>query len=116
MVGVSSSSLLASIVTWVNVTRRTPPDDDAPRQPILPLFIVGFLAMVAVRSAEILDDRTIDVAKTVEGVLLTAALVGLGAGVQVSRIKALGPAPLLVGFLAWVLVAGVSLATTAALI
>ncbi|MEO0493597.1 MAG: putative sulfate exporter family transporter [Actinomycetota bacterium] len=113
-------SLLAAVVTWVNLARRSGTGDDAeadaPAQPILPLFIVGFLTMVAVRSTDLLGDTIIDATREIEGILLTAALVGLGAGVQAQRIRALGPAPLLVGLLAWLLVGGVSLAATAALI
>ena len=109
-------SLLAAIVTWVNVSRRSTSADETERRPILPLFVVGFLAMVLLRTTEILDDGIVDAVKEIEGVLLTAALVGLGAGVQAKRIRALGPAPLLVGLLAWILVAGVSLAATVALI
>ncbi|MEM8708839.1 MAG: putative sulfate exporter family transporter [Actinomycetota bacterium] len=111
-------SLLAAIVTWVNVTRRATRerDPDGGRQPILPLFVIGFLAMVLLRTSDVLSDDVVDAVKELEGILLTAALVGLGAGVQAKRIRALGPAPLLVGLLAWLLVAGVSLAATVALI
>jgi uncharacterized membrane protein YadS len=38
--------------------------------------------------------------------VLTTALVGLGMGVRFDRMRSLGGRPLLLGVLAWVLVAG----------
>ncbi|MEM9466065.1 MAG: putative sulfate exporter family transporter [Actinomycetota bacterium] len=112
-------SLLALVVTYVNVDRRRrsdTDDTDAPRPTLIPLFVLGFLAMVVVRSADLLGDDTIDAARTLEGWLLTAALVGLGAGVRLDKLRRVGPASLLLGLGAWLVVAGVSLAATAALV
>jgi uncharacterized membrane protein YadS len=44
--------------------------------------------------------------------VLTVALVGLGMGVRVSRLRRLGGRPLLLGLLAWPLVAGVAFVGT----
>ena len=53
-----------------------------------------------------------DFARTVEGTLLTIALVGLGAAVRIDRLRRLGGRPLLLGAIASLLVGGVSLAAT----
>jgi uncharacterized integral membrane protein (TIGR00698 family) len=100
--------LLAPIVAGVNLSRRDRSDTTGVRPPILPLFVVGFLAAIALRSTGWLSPATIDTAKTVEGLLLAMALVGLGTGVRLDRLRRLGPGPLVLGTLAWAVVAAVS--------
>ena len=73
--------------------------------PILPLFVVGFLAMVFVNSTVDLPTEVLRQAKNLERVLLAAALVGLGAGVDVRKLRAIGPRPLVLGLASWVLIA-----------
>ena len=73
--------------------------------PILPLFVVGFLAMVFVNSTFDLPTEFLRQAKNLERVLLAAALVGLGAGVDVRKLRAIGPRPLVLGLASWVLIA-----------
>ncbi|MEM9202638.1 MAG: putative sulfate exporter family transporter [Actinomycetota bacterium] len=115
-------SLLAVIVTYVNINRRRHTSTDAAandtgtRPPLVPAFVAGFLAMVVLRTTDVLSDDIITSAKTLEGWLLTAALVGLGAGVRFERLRRLGPKPLLLGLGAWVVVAGVSLTATMGLL
>ncbi len=73
--------------------------------PILPLFVAGFLAMVVLNSAVDLPVEVLRQAKNLERVLLAAALVGLGAGVDVRKLRAIGPRPLVLGLASWVLIA-----------
>ncbi len=110
-------ALLAPLVAGVSLHRRLgarsdhgPADrsGDAARPPLLPLFVVGFLAAVALRSTGLLGDGAIDAVRTFEGLLLTAAMVGLGTGVRVDRLRHLGLRPLVLGVAAWVVVAGVA--------
>lgn len=77
----------------------------------LPLFIVLFIAMVCVRTTDVLSDDFLSTAKTIEKVLLALALVGLGSGVRFAKLRILGSRPLLLGVLSWVLVMTISLAT-----
>jgi uncharacterized integral membrane protein (TIGR00698 family) len=121
--------LLAPLVAFVAVRRRalaaatatTPagapggadPDEGDRRPPLLPLFVVGFLAAIAARSTGLVPAATLDHLATVEKLVLTVALVGLGMGVRVGRLRRLGGRPLLLGLLAWPLVAGVAYAGTA---
>ena len=101
--------LLAPIVAGVNLSRNRT-KSDAADTPLLPLFVVGFLAAILVRSSGVLTPAAIGFATTVESVLLTAAMVGLGSAVRIDKLRRLGPAPLLLGLLAWILVGSVSLA------
>ena len=76
----------------------------------MPLFVVGFLAAIALRSTGVLSDDVVGHVKTIEGIVLATAMVGLGAGVKIATLRRLGTAPLRVGALAWLLVSGVALA------
>lgn len=100
--------LLAPLVAIVaiGVRRRTVVTAGERRPPIVPMFVLGFLVAIVVRSTGVLSDQALDLAATAEKVLLTAALVALGMGVDVGRLRRLGGRPLTLGLLAWALVAG----------
>lgn len=49
--------------------------------PVVPLFLVGFLVAVAVRSTGVLSQGVLDVASDVTILLLAAAMFGLGTGI-----------------------------------
>lgn len=101
--------LLAPMVAYVSWRRRSRLTDQGARPPLVPLFVAGFLAAIAVRSAEVLSDDALSLARDLEGVLLAAAMVGLGTGVRLDRMRRLGARPLVLGVLSWLVVAGVSL-------
>ena len=113
--------LLAPIVAGTNMVKaRRRSDDDvdetATKPPLMPMFVVIFLIFMVVRSIGVVPDRVVDDASWLTNILLTTALVGLGAGVRFDRLRKLGAAPVVVGVLAWALVALVSLAGTKVLI
>lgn len=60
---------------------------------------------------DVLSDATLDMAKTIEGLMLTAAMVGLGAGIDIGKIHELGPRPLVLGAASWIGIATLSLGT-----
>ncbi len=108
--------LLAPLVALIALRRRrigTLEPMPSRRPPLLPLFVVGFLAAIVVRSAGVLERGVLDAASLVEKAVLTVALVALGLGVRVDRMRRLGGRPLVLGLLAWVLVAGTAYAGTA---
>lgn len=82
----------------------------APTTPLLPWFVIGFLVAATVRSTGLLDAALLDGAKTVEGLLLTAAMFGLGVGVDVRRLRRLGGRPVLLASISWLLILAVSTA------
>jgi len=106
----SRVALLAPIILAVTIRRRRQELEDIRnrRPPILPWFVVGFLALVALRSTGWLNEDIIGTVRAVEGWLFVIALVGVGAGVDISRLRQLGGRPLQLGMLTWVLVAGIS--------
>ena len=113
VVKLSRVMLLAPIVAFVAVGLRRKHAEIGPtskRPPLLPVFVVGFLLAVCVRSTGVLNDSWIDGAARAEKIVLTIALVGLGAGVRFRKMSKLGVRPLLLGAISWVLVASVALA------
>lgn len=106
--------LLAPMVTGAAITARRSareePGSAAPDVPVVPLFVVGFLVMVAVRSLGLVPDEALGWAETVRSVLLAAALFSLGASLDLRTLAVTGRRAALVGLASWVLVAGVSLA------
>lgn len=109
--------LLAPMVAGVTLTRRrrttpTNPVDTtttaARRPPILPLFVALFLAAIAIRTTGILPTPALDAIKTTETISLAAALVGLGTGVHLAKLRRLGGRPLLLAACSWILIAGLS--------
>ncbi|MEL6892110.1 MAG: putative sulfate exporter family transporter, partial [Actinomycetota bacterium] len=106
--------LLAPIVTLVNLraARRLAGHDatDARLPAYIPPFVAAFLACVLIRTTGALPDWFLDAAKTAEGLMLAAAMVALGASVDLGRIRSLGIRPLALGTVSWLGVAGVSFA------
>lgn len=93
--------LLAPVVAAVAVLRRRrsgprPGMDQLP--PLVPLFVVGFLACVLVRSTGVVGPTALHVIESVQVLALSAALFGLGTGVVLrSLVRSSGPALLLAG-------------------
>ena len=101
--------LLAPLVTGVSISRNRKAPEGAARPSLIPGFVAGFLLFVAIRSTGTVPDSVIDATRWIETLLFTIALVGLGAGVRIQRLRKLGGAPLALGALASGVVALVSL-------
>ena len=103
--------LLAPLVTGVSLSRSRSVTPNAGRRPApIPAFIAGFLIFVSIRSTGAVPGGLVELTATIEKALFAVALVGLGAGVRLDRIRKLGGAPLALGALASGIVATVSLA------
>jgi uncharacterized integral membrane protein (TIGR00698 family) len=85
------------------------------RPPVVPLFVAGFVACVALRSTGWVPDAVLDVARWLQDLALTAALFGLGAAVDLPRLARTGARTALLGLAATVvaLVVGLAGATLA---
>lgn len=106
--------LLAPMVAGMGVLERRSGGAGA-RPPIVPLFVVGFLAAMALRSADVLPAGVLAGAKDVSTVLLAAAMFGLGTSVRVGTLLRSGRRGLVLGALSTALVGGVSLGALAVL-
>ena len=78
--------------------------------PIVPPFIVGFLAMVALRSFVPLPEGVLVAGQLLQAGLLSAAMFGLGCGVKVKDLLQVGFRPFVLAALATALVTGVAYA------
>ena len=83
--------------------------------PLVPLFVVGFLAAICLRATGWLSTETLLRAKNAEQIFLTAGMFGLGASVQVARLRRLGGRPMVLGLVSWVLVAGAAFVAAVAI-
>ncbi|MDQ2757642.1 MAG: putative sulfate exporter family transporter [Actinomycetota bacterium] len=114
VVKLSRVILLAPLVAGVAVTRRrrTPtttaaaagPASSTRRPPLLPLFVAGFLAAIALASTGLLPVSVLHLAKIAQEVLLAAALFGLGTGIHLTVLRRTGGRALTLGLLSWLLV------------
>ncbi|MEU6785402.1 putative sulfate exporter family transporter [Nonomuraea angiospora] len=93
------------------LTRPVAPPAAAPgkRPPIVPLFVAGFLAMVAVRSTGLLPPAVTGNVPAVTNALMAAALFALGTGIDVRKLLK-GGRVMLLGGLATGLIGTISLA------
>ena len=77
---------------------------------MVPLFVVGFVAMVALRSTGWLSAGWLDAAAGLQDILLGAALFGLGSAVRIRTLLHTGLRALLAALAAWLLIAVLGLA------
>ncbi|MFF0518564.1 YeiH family protein [Actinomadura nitritigenes] len=102
--------LLAPMVAGMGVVeRRGGVRAEGKRPPIVPLFVVGFLVMLALRSTGMVPGPVLAGAKDVSTVLLAAAMFGLGSAVRVRELVRTGRRGLVLGALSTLLVGTVAL-------
>jgi len=87
------------------------PHTGSQRLSLLPMFIVLFLVAVSVRTTGALSTDLLDTLKHLEKILLAMALVGLGAAVNIKKLRQLGSRPLILGVCSWALVLATSVIT-----
>jgi uncharacterized membrane protein YadS len=104
--------LLAPVVATISLWRRmasADPSTDAKRPPVVPLFVLGFVACVALRSTGLVPAEALGALSQVQVAALGAALFGMGAGVRLAALlKRSGPV-LAVAAASTLFVAGISL-------
>jgi uncharacterized integral membrane protein (TIGR00698 family) len=92
-------------------TATNGPGDEPRRTPsIVPLFVVGFLVMIGLRSTGWLPEGVLDGTSLAQEILLSAALFGLGSAVHLPTLARTGGRAAALGLSSWVVVAGVSYA------
>ncbi|MFD6091442.1 YeiH family protein [Oerskovia sp. NPDC060338] len=92
--------------TGARAARRTPP---------VPLFVVGFLVAVLVRSTGLLPASVVEVTTVVTTLLFTAAMFAMGLGVDVAHLVRTGRRALVLGTASAAVVTGTSLVAVLAL-
>ena len=110
--------MLAPIVTVASVVARRAmptPGAEAPattrarRPPIVPLFVLSFLALVLVRTWLPVPADVLEAAAVAQTALLAMALFALGSGIRLVELVRTGGRALTVGLVSWALIAGLAL-------
>ncbi|WP_166982209.1 YeiH family protein [Paramicrobacterium fandaimingii] len=103
--------MLAPVMAVISaVRRRQSAGTGGKRPPLLPLFVAGFIAMVALRSTGVVPEGVVDAASVVQNALLAAAMFALGAGVKIRNLIKVGPKPFALAACSTLVVAGIALA------
>jgi uncharacterized integral membrane protein (TIGR00698 family) len=108
--------LLAPIVLILSLRHRKwltsqgESENSSVKVPLIPYFVLGFIAVATIHNVVNLNETLLDYIVLTSKVLLGAGLVALGSGVRWKSIRAIGPRPMAMGMIAWVIVAGVALA------
>ncbi|WP_307855820.1 YeiH family protein [Kibdelosporangium banguiense] len=97
--------LLAPMVAGVGLVQRK----QGGRPPVMPLFVAGFLAMIALRSTGMVPGFLLDGVKITTTVLFAAAMVALGSAVRIAELVRTGRRGILLGAMSTLLVGTVSL-------
>jgi len=105
--------LVASVSIWVRRSSSglvaKAKKADKKHVSVVPLFVIGFLVMIAVRTTGVIPENLLTTLKTIEQVCLASALVGLGSDVRIARLLKVGGRPLLLALISWFGIAVVSL-------
>lgn len=104
--------MLAPVMAYLGARQRrlaTEGVADSTQPPLVPVFVVGFLACVALRSTGLLPQGLLDLGKLAQTALLTTAMFALGLGVRVSLLRSVGPRPFVLAALSTVWVGAVAL-------
>lgn len=105
--------MLAPVVAVLSLQQRrrgSAEGGDAKLPPIVPLFIIAFLAMVVLRSTIDLPDLVLDVGDLLQTALLAAAMFALGCGVKIRNLMRVGVRPFVLATGSTILVATIAFA------
>jgi uncharacterized integral membrane protein (TIGR00698 family) len=100
--------LLAPLIAGYGLVRRQSVTEGK-RPPLVPLFVLGFLAMVGLRSTGLLPDSVLHVTTLITTLLLAGALFGLGTSVHLGSLFRTGGRALALGAASTVVAASLSL-------
>lgn len=115
VIKLSRVCLLAPIVLILSIRHRRwlksegKSAEHSAKVPLIPFFVVGFIAIAFLNNIITMPDRLHGDLVLTSKVLLGAGLVALGSGVRWKAIRAIGPRPMAMGMLAWLIVGGVAL-------
>lgn len=100
--------LLAPVLGWVGAQRHEPTTSGR-KPPLIPVFVLGFCALVLVHSLVPIPHRTVADVGQVQTFLLASAMCALGCGVRIRDLRRTGPRPLILATALTVWVSAVGL-------
>jgi uncharacterized integral membrane protein (TIGR00698 family) len=101
--------MLAPMVAITSIATRRRGTATSARPAIVPLFILGFLALVLVRTFVPLPDLVLAIAGIVQTVLLAMALTAIGASLRLEQLARSGVRALGAGLTSWIVLLGLGL-------
>lgn len=105
--------MLAPVLVWVGWRQRArlsrAGHTGAGLPPLVPLFVLGFLAMVVANTWLALPGWVTDVTGVAQTVLLAAAMFALGCGVRIGELRRSGPLPVVLAAATTLWVAAIGL-------
>lgn len=101
--------IIAGITVYMNRRGRAV---GAKKPPIVPLFVVGFLVAVLIRTAGFLPDAALEAFQIIQTLLLAAAMFALGLGVHFKSLLTVGRRPVILGLLSTLIIMAVALTGT----
>jgi uncharacterized integral membrane protein (TIGR00698 family) len=104
---------VAMLAPMIAITGLVLKRGDGKRPALVPLFLLGFIAAVLVRTFVPIPDAVLQLADAAQFVLLGMALFGLGAAIRVGALLRTGARPLAVAGISWVAIAAMSLGAVA---
>jgi uncharacterized integral membrane protein (TIGR00698 family) len=105
--------MLAPMVAITSVITRRRGTATGKRPAIVPLFILGFLALVLVRSFLPVPAEALAIANIVQSVLLSMALFAIGASLRLEQLARSGVRALGAGLVSWIVLLGLGLGIVA---
>jgi uncharacterized integral membrane protein (TIGR00698 family) len=105
--------LIVLVAFWWNRSDHASEVSDRAKSGALkafPLFVLGFLVMALLRSLGVIDVTSAQILDEIAKVCILVALAAVGLGTRLGLIRAVGPAPFLLGLAAGTLLATTSLA------
>lgn len=114
VVKLSRVLLLAPLIGMISVWIQRPSVGIVPRfpgrkAPLIPAFVIGFIAMVALRTVGVIPVDWLAPLKQIEQWSLAAALAGLGSEVKFRDLLKVGGRPLVLAMTSWACIGVVSL-------
>jgi uncharacterized membrane protein YadS len=107
--------MLAPVAAALSWRLRRSGSSAVKRPPIVPLFVLGFVALVAVRNLVPVPAEALGAAQSVQTFLLATAMLALGAGVRIRSLVRRGGRTLALAACSTLVVGAVGLAGAATL-
>lgn len=89
--------MLAPLLMGLAAWQRSRPRDDSSQPPLVPWFVLGFVALMLLRSTGWLPEPVLDAAAIVQTALLMMAMFALGLGVHFKSLAHVGLRPVVLG-------------------
>lgn len=102
--------MLAPVIAIIGLRERRAGRTTGARPPIVPLFVLGFLAASVLRTTGLLPASVLDVGAIAQTFLLAAAMFALGCGVRMATLRAVGGRPVVLAAATTLTVAAIGLA------